>query len=120
MDGDVVLGCFGGVLKTFFVTVASKCLSLFQCYNHPNGRLSMRASPEVLQGSEEWSSILVHSLGGSSQLKVTRPLRHLYSRGQPGQPYHRGHQTCFAFPQCLFLGELCQSLLFVGTGRLQG
>jgi len=59
MDGDVVLGCFGGVLKTFFVTVASKCLSLFQCYNHPNGRLSMRASPEVLQGSEEWSSMVI-------------------------------------------------------------
>lgn len=59
MDGDVVLGCFGGILKTFFVTVASKCFSLFQCYNHPNKRLSMRASPEVLQGSEEWSSMVI-------------------------------------------------------------
>ena len=56
MDGDVVLGCFGAILKTFFVTVASKCFSLFQLYRHPNGSFSMRASPEVLQGSEEWSS----------------------------------------------------------------
>jgi hypothetical protein len=35
MDGDVVLGCFGGILKTFFVTVASKCprrnLSKLRC-----------------------------------------------------------------------------------------
>ena len=38
------------------VATSGRCFSLFQCYNHPNGRLSMRASPEVLQGSEEWSS----------------------------------------------------------------
>lgn len=61
MDGDVVLGCFGAILKTFFVTVASKCFSLFQLYRHPNGSFSMRASPEVLQGSEEWSSMVIFS-----------------------------------------------------------
>lgn len=62
MDGDVVLGCFGAILKTFFVTVASKCFSLFQVYDHPNGRQSMRANPEVLQGSEEWSSAFKETL----------------------------------------------------------
>ncbi|CAE7949649.1 unnamed protein product [Symbiodinium sp. KB8] len=58
MDGDIVLGCFGGILKTFFVTVASKCFSLFQCYSHPNGMRSMRSSPEVLEHSDVWLSMV--------------------------------------------------------------
>ncbi|CAJ1399016.1 unnamed protein product [Effrenium voratum] len=62
MDGDVVLGTYGGILKTFFVTVASKCFSLFTCYVHPNGMQSMRSSPEVLQGSDIWSSMVVFAV----------------------------------------------------------
>lgn len=104
MDGDVVLGCFGGVLKTFFVTVASKCLSLFQCYNHPNGRLSMRASPEVLQGSEEWSSILVHSLGGSLPVEGDPTLAAPIFKGATGATLSPRSSDMLCFPTMFIFG----------------
>ena len=41
-------------------------------------------------------------------------------KGATGATLSPRSSDMLVFPQCLFLGELCQSLLFVGTGRLQG
>lgn len=58
MDGDIVSACYGGVIKTFFISICTLCCSLFQCYPHPNGEWSMKSAPSMLRGSDEWNFLV--------------------------------------------------------------
>eukprot|EP00933_Yihiella_yeosuensis_P033427 TRINITY_DN27132_c0_g1_i1.p1 TRINITY_DN27132_c0_g1~~TRINITY_DN27132_c0_g1_i1.p1 ORF type:complete len:315 (-),score=41.05 TRINITY_DN27132_c0_g1_i1:24-968(-) len=59
MDASLLFSVYGGVLKTFFITVATQCFSLFQLYPHPNGKWSMFSDPQVLQGSPLWNDLVM-------------------------------------------------------------
>jgi len=58
LDGHAVMGCYGGAYNAFFIGIAAQIFALFQCYLHPNGRSSLRTSPDVLCGSEVWGALL--------------------------------------------------------------
>eukprot|EP00930_Biecheleria_cincta_P015996 TRINITY_DN13150_c0_g1_i1.p1 TRINITY_DN13150_c0_g1~~TRINITY_DN13150_c0_g1_i1.p1 ORF type:complete len:1263 (-),score=135.11 TRINITY_DN13150_c0_g1_i1:157-3945(-) len=62
MDKNIVAGSLGGLLKTFFVTIATLCFSLFQKYNHPNGKQSMVSASHMVLNSEEWSALVSTSI----------------------------------------------------------
>jgi len=62
MDGHTMMGCYGGVYNTFFIGIASQTFSLFQCYEHPNGRYSLRSSPDVLCDSQTWQDLVVAAI----------------------------------------------------------
>lgn len=58
MDKNVIHGAFGNILKTFFVTIATICFSLFQKYNHPNGEASMVSAAHMVLYSDTWNSLV--------------------------------------------------------------
>eukprot|EP00440_Ansanella_granifera_P025675 gb/GFBE01027882.1/.p1 GENE.gb/GFBE01027882.1/~~gb/GFBE01027882.1/.p1 ORF type:complete len:1137 (+),score=138.99 gb/GFBE01027882.1/:1-3411(+) len=58
MEKNVVFGSYGGIIKTFFITIATLCFSLLQCYEHPNGEFSMRSDAQILRFSDEWNSLV--------------------------------------------------------------
>lgn len=62
MSKDFVMGCYGGIFKTFYITVAKMCFSLFQCYSHPNGLRSMMSHSSVVCGSPVWLQNVIWAL----------------------------------------------------------
>lgn len=62
MDKNIVFGSLGGLLKTFFVTIATLCFSLFQVYPHPNGKASMVSASQMVQNSDEWMALVPTSI----------------------------------------------------------
>jgi hypothetical protein len=62
MDKNIVFGSLGGLLKTFFVTIATLCFSLFQSYKHPNGEKSMVSASHMVLESDAWSALVSTSI----------------------------------------------------------
>lgn len=62
MDKNIVFGSLGGLLKTFFVTIATLCVSLFQVYQHPNGEASMVSASQMVQNSDAWLALVPASI----------------------------------------------------------
>jgi len=59
MDSDILISVYGAVFTCFNIGIAMQSFSLMQCYGHPNGKTSLRSSPDVLCGSDTWTSLLV-------------------------------------------------------------
>lgn len=64
MDKSMLASVYGGIFKTFFITVAQLCFSLFQVYKHPNGKYSMITDPDVLQFSDVWNDLVKAAVVG--------------------------------------------------------
>ena len=56
---------FGAIFFMFYISIASMALSLFMCYEHPNGKHSVRSAPEMLCYTEEWFGLSALGILGS-------------------------------------------------------
>jgi len=54
MNLYVTLNVYGGVFNTFFISIASLMVGMFQCYQHPNGKYSVVDFPSLLCFEGEW------------------------------------------------------------------
>jgi len=64
MQFDVVVTCYGSMIYSFYITIASIAVSLFQCYEHPNGERSLLTFPYITCDSDDWKSMLVVGILG--------------------------------------------------------
>lgn len=64
MDGNIVFNCYCAVMYTFSITIASIAMTLFKCYTHPNNKKSMKAHPQIICGSDEWTSMVALAVVG--------------------------------------------------------
>lgn len=62
MDGNIIFSVYGSLFNTFFIGIAQQTFSLFQCYKHPNGKMSLRSRPSVICHTDEWRSMLAVAL----------------------------------------------------------
>jgi len=62
MDGDIVFNGFMGIFNTFFMGICQQTFSLFQCYEHPNGKRSLRSQADVLCDSDTWNELVAAAL----------------------------------------------------------
>merc|ERR1712232_731417 len=46
IDLDYLLGAFGSILETFAIAVQSISFGLLYCYQHPNGKTSLKIAPD--------------------------------------------------------------------------
>eukprot|EP00969_Alexandrium_andersonii_P041122 1803036-Alexandrium_andersonii.AAC.1 len=42
----------------FYVVILSISFSLFKCYEHPNGELSVQSAPNILCFREDWNQVV--------------------------------------------------------------
>eukprot|EP00928_Gymnodinium_smaydae_P023076 TRINITY_DN19183_c0_g5_i3.p1 TRINITY_DN19183_c0_g5~~TRINITY_DN19183_c0_g5_i3.p1 ORF type:complete len:986 (-),score=68.13 TRINITY_DN19183_c0_g5_i3:86-3043(-) len=62
LDGDVVFNNYMATFYTLFVGIAAQTISLWQCYEHPNGQASLMSSPNIICYEETWKSLVVVSI----------------------------------------------------------
>lgn len=53
---SVICTWYGSLFVALYLSTTSQAFSLFMCYTHPNGKMSLRSTPEVLCNEAEWSS----------------------------------------------------------------
>eukprot|EP00933_Yihiella_yeosuensis_P050746 TRINITY_DN48542_c0_g1_i1.p1 TRINITY_DN48542_c0_g1~~TRINITY_DN48542_c0_g1_i1.p1 ORF type:complete len:1117 (+),score=143.11 TRINITY_DN48542_c0_g1_i1:72-3422(+) len=58
MDLGSIMGTYGALLKNFAITIAMESFRLFQTYEHPNGKQSMRTNENILKGSSEYDGAM--------------------------------------------------------------
>jgi len=69
-----IANTYGSGFSTLFLTIATQALSMFMCYDHPNGKSSVRSYPGVICQEGEWNglvaagtiAILVYGVGALS------------------------------------------------------
>ena len=62
MNKDRLFSIFMGLIYTFYIGIASLSLSLFRCYEHPNGETSLVEAPSVLCGSDAWAQVIAFAI----------------------------------------------------------
>jgi hypothetical protein len=62
VNPNVLFSAFMAVFQAFFITFAFLSLQLFMCYEHPNGKTSLRFSPEIECQSAAWESELAEAI----------------------------------------------------------
>jgi hypothetical protein len=55
---SVLVSWYGSLFVALYLAISSQALSLFMCYGHPNGKMSLRSRPDVLCNESEWSSMV--------------------------------------------------------------
>jgi len=59
MDPNILMSSYGGIFNAVYISIAAQALSLFQCYDHPDGRgASLRVAADILCYESEWNSLL--------------------------------------------------------------
>jgi len=62
MEPNRLFSVFMGIVYTFYIGISSLSLSLFRCYEHPNGETSLVEAPSVLCGSDQWTQVIVFAI----------------------------------------------------------
>lgn len=57
MRADVSFCCYGSIFFALYITIAAQMFSLFQCYQHPNGRYTLISAPSVLCYDTTWYAL---------------------------------------------------------------
>jgi hypothetical protein len=58
VDPSVLFNCYMAVFQAFYISFCFISLQLFMCYEHPNGKSTLRFGPDVECNSEDWSMML--------------------------------------------------------------